>query len=153
MNPTQAKRFGAYLRRAREREGLSQARLAKLVGVDNSRILRLERGDTLSPNADFLSNIADVLGLDLFEVYEKAGYAETSDLPELPVYLRSKYGDLPESATDAITAYAERLAKRLGIDLSGPEPGEDEAPEEQPKAKATSKKGGTSHATAKRSKR
>jgi transcriptional regulator with XRE-family HTH domain len=150
MNPTQAKRFGTYLRRARERAELSQARLAKLVGADNTRIMRLEAGITLNPAADFLSDIADVLGLDLFEVYEKAGYAETGDLPSFNVYLRSKYGELPESATEAITSYAERLAKRHGVDLSGPAPGEDELPDEQPKTKATSKKGGTSHAKANR---
>src|SRR5262245_55412030 len=79
MNPTQAKRFGSYIRRARLRAELSQARLAKLVGADNTRIMRLEAGITLNPAADFLSDIAEVLGLDLFEVFEKAGYAETSD--------------------------------------------------------------------------
>ena len=149
MNPTQAERFGAYLRRARERSGLSQARLAKLIGVDNSRILRLERGDTRKPDADFLSNIVDVLGLDLFEVYEKAGYAETSDLPALPVYLRSKYSDLPESAAEDIAAYAEQLAERHGVNLAGPSPGEDEEPEEH----VTKRKGGTRHATTKSPKR
>lgn len=149
MNPTQAKLFGAYLRRARERSGLSQAGLAKLVGADNTRIMRLEAGITLNPAADFLSNIADELGLDLFEVYEKAGYAEKGDLPALPVYLRSKYRDLPESAAEDIAAYADKLAKRHGVDLSGPEPGEDEAPEEP----VTQRKGGTRNATTKSTKR
>jgi transcriptional regulator with XRE-family HTH domain len=150
MNPNQAKRLGAYLRNEREHAGLSQARLAKLVGVDNSRILRLERGDTLSPNADFLSQIVDALGLNLFDVYARAGYAAPDHLPALTPYLRTKYRDLPESATAAIATYAERLAKRHGVDLRGPAPGEDESRE--PVTTKSTKKGGTSHATRNRSK-
>jgi transcriptional regulator with XRE-family HTH domain len=148
MNPTQAKRLGAYLRKAREKARLSQNRVATTLQVPNTTILRLERGENLAPRPELLSGIADMLGLDLFDVYERAGYAETSDLPTFNVYLRTKYGELPESASDAITAYAERLAKRHGVDLMGPQHGEDEQPE-QP----ITKKGGTRHAKSKSTKR
>jgi hypothetical protein len=83
----------------------------------------------------------DVLGLSLADVYARAGYAAPSDLPALTPYLRTKYGQLPESATDAIATYAARLAKRHGVDLTGPAPGEDELPEPTTTKKKT--KGGT----------
>ena len=144
MNPNEAKRLGTYIRKARERAGLSQLALSRAVGKDsNTQILRLERGENLAPGPEFLAAIAKVLGLDVFDVYERAGYTERTDLPTLPVYLRAKYGDLPEDAASAITAYAERLARKHGVELAGPAPGEDETPEPAPN---TTKKGGTRHA-------
>jgi transcriptional regulator with XRE-family HTH domain len=149
MDEKQAKRLGTYLRRARAKSGLSQAALAEQVGVRNTSILRLERGEFSNPRPELLEGIADTLGLDRFDLAERAGYINSEDLPSLRVYLRTRYGELPESTSDAITAYAERLARQHGVDLSGPAPGEDEEPEEQPKARAT-RGGTTSHATTRR---
>jgi transcriptional regulator with XRE-family HTH domain len=140
MTPTQAKKLGAFVRRAREEAGLSQNKLGELVGVPNSTILRLERGENLMPRPDLLSSVAEALDLNLADVYGLAGYAVPGELPALQPYLRSKYSDLPDEAADAIAAYAQRLARRHGVDLSGPAPGEDEEPETTPK---TRRKGGT----------
>ncbi len=141
MNPNQAKRFGTYLRRARIGAGWSQLRLADEVGVPNSTILRLERGDFLAPRPDLLSEIANALGVPMADLYAMAGYAAPNELPNLRPYLRTKFRDLPAAAAADIEAYAERLARRHGMDLRGPRPGEDEGPDEPPKKPV--KKGGT----------
>lgn len=144
MNPRQAKKLGVFVRTAREATGLSQNRLGELVGVPNSTILRLERGDNLVPRPDLLSDIADALHVNLADLFAMADYAAPSELPTLTPYLRTKYRDLPEGDVKAISAYAAKLMQRRGVDLAGPAPGEDEAPESArtrtPKAK---KKGGT----------
>jgi transcriptional regulator with XRE-family HTH domain len=149
MNPTQAKKLGAYLRKTREGVGLSQNRLAGVLDVPNTTILRLERGENLAPRAELLAGIAEAIGAPLADVYALAGYDAPSELPTLKPYLRTKYRSLPAEAADQLEAYATRLAKRHGVDLSGPAPGEDESPEPSPRTK---KKGGTSHATSRRTK-
>ncbi len=130
MNPRQAKKLGAFIRTAREAEGLSQKRLGEAVGVPNSTILRLERGENLTPRPDLLSDLADVLGIELADLFALADYAAPRQLPTLTPYLRTKYRDLSERDVRAITAYADKLAKERGVDLRGPRDGEDELPEE-----------------------
>jgi transcriptional regulator with XRE-family HTH domain len=144
MKPNEAKKLGAHIKRARVARALSQNRLAEKVGVPNSTILRLERGENLNPRPDLLALVANELHIDLADLYSMAGYESPSSLPSLHPYLRSKYRELPASATDEIAAYAARLMKKHGVDLSGPAPGEDEAPEPVTATKRTrAKKGGT----------
>ncbi len=130
MNPKQAKKLGTFVRTARERAGLSQKRLGELAGdVPNSTILRLERGDNLNPRPELLASIAEVLNVELADIYALAGYAAPRQLPTLTPYLRTKYHELSDGDVKAITAYAADLMKKRGVDLDGPAPGEDEAPE------------------------
>lgn len=145
MTPQQAKKLGAHLRRHRESLQLSTHQLGKRIGVPNSTIVRLERGENLVPRPNLLSDIADVLRLRLADIYAMADYAVPSDLPSLTPYLRTKYRDLSAGDVQAISVYATKLAKRRGIDLQGPAPGEDEAPDEPTKRTVKlTKKGGTS---------
>jgi transcriptional regulator with XRE-family HTH domain len=142
MTPEQAKRFGRYLHRHRMAKSLSIRDLAELVGVNSGTITRLELGEIQAPAPDKLAAIAEALGLKLADVYAMAHYAVPRELPSMRPYLRSKYRALPASAADQLEAYAERLMKRHGVDLSGPAPGEDEQLE--PSTKRTrAKKGGT----------
>jgi transcriptional regulator with XRE-family HTH domain len=129
MNPREAKKLGAFVRSARETRSLSQNRLGEAVGVPNTTIMRLERGENLKPRADLLASIADELGINLADIYGLAGYDAPTALPSLRPYLRSKYRQLPAEAGEQLERYAERLAKRHGVDLNGPAPGEDEEPE------------------------
>jgi len=126
MPPAKAKQLGRYLRREREAHGLSARDLARRSGVPDSTIIRIEQGLIASPRPDKLSKIARALGLSLAEVYARADYTVPADLPTLRPYLRAKYRDLPPEAIEQIEQYAERLARRHGVNLSGPAPGEDE---------------------------
>lgn len=145
MNPRQAKKLGAVIRTARKTVGLSQLGLGEEVGVPNSTILRLERGEILNPRPDLLADIANVLQVDLADLFALAGYSAPRQLPNLQPYLRTKYRDLGERDIAEITKYAERLMKQRGIDPAGPAPGEDEVEELSARRKVTGskKKGGS----------
>jgi transcriptional regulator with XRE-family HTH domain len=143
MNPQQAKKLGRHLRTSREALGISARELARRADVDDSTIVRFEQGAFAEPSPDKLKRIARVLSLNLADLYVLADYP-VPELPPLRPYLRAKYRDLPPEAAEQLDAYAQRLAKRHGVDLSGPAPGEDEVPDPRPKRLAGNKKGGTS---------
>lgn len=126
MEPEQAKRLGEYLRNARHTKGLSAAQLGELTGINDASIVRFENGSFSAPAPDKLARIAEALGLPVADVFALAEYTAPSELPTLTPYLRSKYGDLPDEAMAQIERYATRVAKRHGIALEGPAPGEDE---------------------------
>lgn len=56
--------FGARLKSYRERAGISQAALGRLVDTSNSHISRLESGERLQPERDLVTRIATALNLD-----------------------------------------------------------------------------------------
>ncbi len=127
MDDKQAKRLGALLRARRNELGLSSRVLGKLTGVDAVTIQRLELGAISAPAPDKLARIAEALGLRLADVYAHAGYVVPNELPAFTPYMRTKYGALPDDDLDAIARYAERLAKKHGVNLGGPAAGEDES--------------------------
>ncbi len=128
MNPEEAKRFGTYLAEVRVRKKLSQRELGHIVGVPNSTILRLERGENRAPRLDLLTAIADALSVPLADMFGMVGYAVPSELPSVGPYLRAKYREFPPEMVDEIEAHVQRVAKRLGVELSGP-PLEDDCTE------------------------
>jgi transcriptional regulator with XRE-family HTH domain len=113
--------------RKREELGLSSRQLGELAGMDGVTILRFEEGAFAAPRPDKLARVAQELGLTLADVYAMADYAVPDDLPSFRPYLRTKYRDLPADDVEAIERYAARLAKKHGINLDGPAPGEDES--------------------------
>ena len=127
MDEKQAKTLGNLLKQRRQALGLSMRQLAKLVDVRDVTILRFELGDQAAPAPDKLARIAQVLGLSLADVYALADYAVPTDLPSFTPYLRTKYRELPADEIEKIQTYAANLARRHGVDLSGPALGEDEA--------------------------
>lgn len=128
MDPKQAKQFGLYLREARAARNLSAVKLAKLTGISDGTIIRIENGFIKTPDPDKLVTIAEALGLDVSEVLTRAHYPGAKALPAFKPYLRSKYGELPEDAVERIDKYVTRIAKEHGVVLEGPAPGEDETP-------------------------
>lgn len=127
MDDQQAKNLGQILRERREELGLSLRQLGRKAGLSDVTVLRFEQGAYAAPAPDKLAKVAEALEMSLADVYALADYAVPNDLPNLKPYLRTKYRDLPHGDIDAIERYAERLAKKHGISLTGPAPGEDEA--------------------------
>lgn len=77
--------FAELLRWYRERTGVSQARLARLVGVDHSYVSRLERGER-RPSRDLVVRIADALSLpaaDASALLSSAGFSPSVLDPEV----------------------------------------------------------------------
>ncbi len=128
MDKKHAKRLGRWLRAKRQEAGLSTIQLGKQAGMSDTTIVRLEQGAFSAPAPDKLARIADVLGIELADVYAMADYAVPENLPSFQPYLRTKYRGMPQKAIkDLDTAFA-RIAKKHGYDASGPREGEDEQP-------------------------
>ena len=84
--------FGQYLVKLREDRAMSQRKLAKLAGVTNSTISRLE-ADAVNPDPVTLEKLAAALNVDKALLLIKCGYSE---IPEEFVVIARKTGDLSE---------------------------------------------------------
>lgn len=122
----QVDRLGDYLRTKRQAAGLTSYQLAERAGVDQSSIVRIERGDIARPKFKTLTKLAKALDLNVAEDPRLSGYLTATDLPPLKPYLRTRYHELSEADIEKIEAYAAELAKRHGATLAGPTNGEDE---------------------------
>lgn len=101
-------RLGKAIRRHREAAGLSQAALAKAIGVPASTVFRLEKGEFGMPDPDKLSRLADALEIEAEELYALAPYPA---LPDMAPYLRTKYGMSDEAVAEA-EAFFQELKQR-----------------------------------------
>lgn len=129
MSPDAATQLANLLREAREALGLSIREVGLRSGITNSNVVRLEQGIIPNPRPETLKALADVLELDLADVFASIGYVQPKGLPTFTPYLRSKYGAMPESAVQEMQTYFTALAKRHGLtpdQFSGPQSGEDE---------------------------
>lgn len=116
--------LGQVVNDRRNEIGMSLRQLAAKTGLDSATVLRLERGDILTPQADTLTSIAEILDLPVSDLFTVAGWVPPKELPTLRPYLRTKYGQLPEDAVGEMEAFFGRLAKKHG--MRGPNDGEDE---------------------------
>lgn len=128
MDREQAKKLGSYLQSARNAKGLSLVAVSKLTGIPGATVSRIETGVFQAPRPDKLALIAEALELSLADVFALAEYAVPNDLPSFTPYLRSKYHDLPDEAVEQIERYAQKLARKHGVNLAGPIDGQDEEP-------------------------
>lgn len=112
------------LKAHRLQHGFSSRELARLSGVNQATVIRLERGDILTPQPETLRALGKTLGLSSFELFTTAEWLPPDELPNLGAYLRSKYHELPESAVRELQAHLHELSDQ--IDKGGPTDGEDE---------------------------
>ncbi len=143
MTPEQARQLGRLLQSRREALGLSTRQLEGSSGVDDTSILRLERGTLQRPSVDKLDKLAAALGLPIEDVRATAGITRPDGLPSFQPYLRAKYPGLPKRAQTELDQYFARLIAKYGVAAEGPGEGEDEVPEA---ADRTPKKKGGSDA-------
>lgn len=127
MDKKQALRLGKFLLRSRQAAGYSARELAERADLTAATIVRIENGQYRTPQAESLAQMAHALDISVHEVFERAGYMTNDDLPAMAPYLRTKY-DMPPEALEQIERYAKRVAKKHGIDMNGPKPGQDETP-------------------------
>jgi transcriptional regulator with XRE-family HTH domain len=102
------------LRKARENQGLTLYALSKISGVDRSLLWKIERGDVNDPRPENLARIAESLGLSMTDLYARAGYVSAERLPNLPAYLRAKYGYLTTGQQDEVVAFFQRIEAEYG---------------------------------------
>jgi transcriptional regulator with XRE-family HTH domain len=125
MSPEQAVRFGTYLRERREAQQLSKMEVARLIGVQDTTIMRLEQGKFLAPAPDKLRRLAQVLDIPPNDLFVMADYMVADELPSPSLYLRAKYPDLPPEAIEEMEQYLQGLMREHGA-TTGPKAGEDE---------------------------
>lgn len=126
MAEDQIQQLGKTITAKREQLGWSIRELARRTDLNDTTVMRIERGERSAPSPDVLARLADALELSLAELYTLAGYAVPTDLPSMPAYLRVKYRDLPAPARDELNKYLEQLKHKYGLDENGPRNGEDE---------------------------
>ena len=115
MTPPDLSELGAYIARHRQERGLTQEALGEAVGVSDTTILRLERGDFGRPDPDKLTRIAHALGLEAEDLFALARYTAGDGLPGFGPYLRAKFGDdLPPHARRELEQYFEWLRSEHG---------------------------------------
>jgi len=84
--------FGQYLVQLREKNSMSQRKLAETAGVTNSTISRIE-ADSVKPDPATLEKLAIALNVDKALLLTKCGYSE---IPEEFVIIARKTGELSE---------------------------------------------------------
>lgn len=84
--------FGQYLVQLREKNAISQRKLAEMAGVTNSTISRIE-ADNVKPDPTTLEKLANALKVDKALLLTKCGYSE---IPEEFVIIARKTGTLSE---------------------------------------------------------
>lgn len=106
------------LKELRRAVGWTQQDLSGASGLTRSYISRLEMGDIALPSSEKLRALALALGTTPDDLLQAAGYidspSETSDLPEVKVYLRRKYGMQDARTLQAIETIVSRLHRETG---------------------------------------
>lgn len=126
LTSEQARQLAEILRSRRTSLGLSMREVAAAAGFNVATVFQLEAGTNLSPLPDTLRAIAEVLRLNVSDLYTIADWLPAGELPTLKPYLRAKYRDLDERAIADIEAYANKRSQRHGG--RGPIEREDEQP-------------------------
>src|SRR3954452_2764661 len=125
--PDHEKPFAAWLDATMKKRGLTQAELARAVGVADAQVSRWRRGQVV-PTVRYLQQIADVIGVQRTTLDRLAGYpvalqaqdAQTDPLREAEIaQYEARFGELLRSRlphemwpayADACAALAEGLA-------------------------------------------
>ena len=101
--PIDKQPFAAWLDATMKARGLSQAELARVVGVADAQVSRWRRGQVV-PTVRYLQQIADVIGVQRITLDRLAGYPTALQAPE----------DGADAETEAeITIYETRLREVL----------------------------------------
>src|SRR5215211_2043513 len=93
-------RFAGWLSATMQSRGLSQAQLARSVGVADTQVSRWRRGQVV-PTVQYLQRIADAFGVDRVTLDQLVGYpvaeARADGEPELEAELQAHLARLREA--------------------------------------------------------
>jgi transcriptional regulator with XRE-family HTH domain len=100
----------ATLANLRKKAGLSLRALEESSGVRRSIISRVENAE-VRPTPETLTKLAPALNVDASELLTAAGYtaSRAEALPNMQVYLRSKYGHLSAADRERLVALLDEL--------------------------------------------
>ena len=126
MTPEETDQLARLIRERREQIHLSASEVARRAGVTPGTVTRIELGQIASPRPENLTAIGTVLGIPAADLFALTDWLPKGQLPTLALYLRAKYGELPDGAVGEIEEFVNRLRERHGY--HGPVDGEDEQP-------------------------
>lgn len=88
---------------------MRRSELARAVGVPDSTILRLERGEIDAPNPNLLERVGVALELEPEDLF--VAYPAPERLPNMAPYLRAKFGMSDEAVAEAEQFFADLAEK------------------------------------------
>jgi transcriptional regulator with XRE-family HTH domain len=110
-------KFGEFVRRARETNGVGLREMAKMIGVSPTYLSKIERDEFTPPTEEKVRAIAQIIDCDVDELLARAGRV-SSDLSEIirrrPVELASLLRTTDGLTTEDIAKLA-RDAKRVSV--------------------------------------
>lgn len=72
--------IGVLLKRGRLKRKYTQTQLAKITGIDNAEISRIEAGKTSKPKREILKKLCPYTGISYSEMLTRCGYNDTSPI-------------------------------------------------------------------------
>lgn len=114
MTESQAKQLGTLITRARERKGWSIRQLARETAADPAWVLKVERGNSRSPEPELLTKLADALDLDPKRLDRITGRHLSKSLPEMRAYFRALHSDLTDADIEKVEALVAELHDEHG---------------------------------------
>jgi len=110
----EANRLGEYIRDLRKRAEMTLRDLADLAQIDLANLHRIETGKVREPSPRSLQRLSRHLDCDYEDLAAMAGYSLPEGLPELPVYLRTKYDDLSDEEIRNVEQFVRFLHRQHG---------------------------------------
>jgi transcriptional regulator with XRE-family HTH domain len=111
MIKEQAHRIGRMIATARRNKGWSLRQLSNETSISHTWLLKLERGEYLTPAPDLLIRVADALGVDPERIDRIAKGQMSDNLPGVRTYFRAKY-DLSAEEIDAIERTVQDIQRK-----------------------------------------
>lgn len=112
MTQEQATKLGAFVRAQRLQSGIGLRELARLSGISPANLHKIEAGSIKEPSPQSLQRLARHLGCDYEDLAMLAGYSLPEGLPNLPVYLRTKYDGLSGEEIRQVEGYVRFLQQQ-----------------------------------------
>jgi transcriptional regulator with XRE-family HTH domain len=108
----EANRLGEFIKAERLKAGLSLRQLAEPSDISFSALRKIEEGTVEQPSPGVLQRLSRNLGCDYEDLASMAGYSLPEGMPNLPVYLRTKYDDLTSDEIKQMEAFLGYLRQR-----------------------------------------
>ncbi len=96
--------FGERLKAKRLAAGMSQDRLAELIGSDRSHIIRIESGKILRPKPETVQRLAKALGIEFSDLRYGVTVSQGTSIEETPNYFDAHAED------DELIGYFRQLS-------------------------------------------
>jgi transcriptional regulator with XRE-family HTH domain len=114
MTKAQAKQLGTLITRTRERAGKSIRQVAREIDADPSWVLKVERGNAVSPAPELLARLAEALDIDLERIDRITRGHVSGGMPAMRTYFRAAFTDFSDEDIGQIEALVSELRAAHG---------------------------------------